>query len=179
MHLPKFMSRMPNSNQKEHNFAISSEFKEHTAYDPVLFFQAMNLGFADTTLRQISSNLSGRHEIRRDPRKCDKFKTISNIVDLFFDSEGIVLKEFVPPGQAMYGNYYCDDPRLLRKTSSANVQWHNSSWVLHHDYPPAYISPLLWELSTSTKTAVIPHLPYLPDHTPTEFFPISQNEIEV
>jgi hypothetical protein len=55
-------------------------------------------------------------------------------VDLFFDTDGIINKEFDTSGQTLTGKFYCDVLRQL----SENIwhkrphKWHNSSWALHH-----------------------------------------------
>jgi hypothetical protein len=99
--------------------------------------------------------------------------------DLFFDTEGIVHKEFVPPGQTVNGNFYCDVLRWLREKVRRKqpVKWHNNSWALNHDNAPVHASVLVRQFLTSTKTIVIPHPPYAPDLTPW-FFSISENKIE-
>jgi len=79
----------------------------------------------------------------------------------FIDTEGVMHKEFVPPGQLVNGKFYC---AVLRR-SRENIQrkrpdkLHNKSWTLHHGYDLA-----------STNTTVIPHPPYSPHLTPCNFF---------
>jgi hypothetical protein len=69
-----------------------------------------------------------------------------------FGTEGIVHKEFVPPGQTVNGNFYSDvlkRPRenILRKRP---VKWRNNSWALHHDDAPFHTPLLMRQLLTST-----------------------------
>jgi hypothetical protein len=91
---------------------------------------------------------------------------------LFFDTEGIVHKEFVPPGQTVNGNFYCDVLRRLREIVLCKrpVKWRNNSWALHHDNAPSHTSLLVLQFFTSTKKTVIPHPPYSPDLAPCDFF---------
>jgi hypothetical protein len=96
----------------------------------------------------------------------------------FSDTEGIVHKEFVPPGQTMNGNFYCDVLRRLRENIQHKrpVKWRNNFWALHHASASIHMSFLMRQLLT--KTTVIPNPPCSPDLTPSNFFPVSENEIE-
>jgi hypothetical protein len=74
----------------------------------------MNLGFMDTTQRRCNNHLGGKRQIHRKPRN-HKFETVSNQCELFFYTEGIVHKEFVPAGQTVNGNLYYDVLRWLKE----------------------------------------------------------------
>ena len=52
-----------------------------------------------------------------------------------FDSEGIVHKEFVPPGETVNVKCYCDVLRQLRENiwPKRPDKWCNNSWALNHD----------------------------------------------
>jgi histone-lysine N-methyltransferase SETMAR len=88
--------------------------------------------------------------------------------DLLFDTEGIVHKEFFPPGQTVNGNFYFDVLRRLRENVRRKrpVKWRYYSWAPHHDNAPAHTSLFVRQFLTSTKTTVIPHPPYSPDLAP-------------
>jgi len=78
----------------------------------------------------------------------------------FFDIEGIIPKEFVPPRQLVNGKLYCAVLRRLRENIQCKRpdKLHNNSWTLHHGNDLA-----------STNTTVIPHPPYSPDLNPCHF----------
>jgi histone-lysine N-methyltransferase SETMAR len=86
----------------------------------------------------------------------------------FFDTEGIMHKEFVPPGQTMNGNFYCEVLKLLREKRP--VKWCNNSWALHHDNAPAHTLLLVRRFFPSMKMSHPPHHPYSPDLAPCDFF---------
>ena len=88
-----------------------------------------------------------------------------------FDTEGIVHKEFVPPGQMVNGKLYCDVLRRLRENIRCKLpdKWCNNSWVLNRDNALAHVL-LVRQFLASTKTTVIPHPPYSPDLAPCDFF---------
>jgi len=67
---------------------------------------------------------------------------------LFFDTKGIVNKEFVPPGKTVNGKFYTDTLRRLKQNIwyQCTDKWHNNSWALHHDDAPAHVSFLVQQL---------------------------------
>jgi len=97
-----------------------------------------------------------------------------------FDIEGIVHKEFVPPGQVVNGKFYFNVLRWLRE----NIRpirldkWHNNSRVLHHDNALAHASLIVWQFMASTKTTVVPPPSLLTGPRHLWFFPIPEDEIQ-
>ena len=85
----------------------------------------------------------------------------------FFDTEGIVHKEFVPPGQMMNGKFYWDVLRQMRENIQTNGK---HPWALHHDNALAHALLTVWQFSPSTNTTVICHPPCSLDHTTCDFF---------
>jgi hypothetical protein len=53
----------------------------------------------------------------------------------FFDIDGVIYKEFVPPGQTVNAKFYCDFLRLKRPE-----KLRMNNWVLRHDSAPAHIA---------------------------------------
>jgi hypothetical protein len=64
---------------------------------------------------------------------------------LFFDIEGIVHKEFVPPGKTVNGKFYSNALRQFRENirHQCTDKCHNNSWALHHDNVTANVSFLV------------------------------------
>ena len=89
-----------------------------------------------------------------------------------FDIEGIVQKEFVPPGHVVNGKFHCVVLRWLTENIWCKHpdKWHNNSRDRYHDNVPAEVLLIVWQFLASTKTTVIPHPPYSPDHAPCDFF---------
>jgi len=58
----------------------------------------------------------------------------------FFDANGIVHKEFVPPGQTMNQQYYLEVLKRLRDSAWKNQpeMWSSGDWFLQHDNAPAH-----------------------------------------
>jgi len=75
----------------------------------------------------------------------------------FFDIEGIMHKEFVPPGQTVNGKFYCNILRRLRENIRRKL---SDSWTVHHENAPAHTSLFVQQFLASMNMTVIPHPPY-------------------
>jgi len=92
--------------------------------------------------------------------------------DHIFDIREIVHKEFVPPGQTVEGNFYCEVLRRLRENmrSKRPEMWKNGDWLLHHDNAPAHTSLVVREFLTKNNLTTVPHHACLPDLAPCDFY---------
>lgn len=97
---------------------------------------------------------------------------IKSILIVFFDIQGIVHKEFIPAGQTVNGNFYCDVLKRLLESIQCKrpSKWMSNDWALHHDNTPAHTSVAVTELLASKNVTVIPHPNYSPDLAPCDFF---------
>jgi len=89
----------------------------------------------------------------------------------FFDQEGIVHWEFVPPGMTVNADFYCDVLRRLRESVQRKrpQKWQNQNLIIHHDNAPAHRSFNVSQFLAKNMT-VIPHPPYSPNLAPCDFF---------
>jgi len=88
----------------------------------------------------------------------------------FFDSRGIVHKEFVPPGQTVNHAFYKDVLERLRKQVQQVQTDVADDWALHHDNAPAHTALSIREFLAKKNIAVLPHPPYSPDLAPCDFY---------
>ena len=90
----------------------------------------------------------------------------------FFDQEGIVHREFVPPGMTVNADFYCDVLRRLRENVRRKrpQKWQNQNLIIHHDNAPAHRSFKVSQFLAKNNMTVIPHPPYSPDLAPCDFF---------
>ena len=63
---------------------------------------------------------------------------VKTMIIVFFDSRGIVHKEFVPPGMTVNQAFYRDLMERLRKRVQRVRPDIADDWVLHHDNAPAH-----------------------------------------
>ena len=83
----------------------------------------------------------------------------------FFDQEGIVHREFVPPGMMVNVDFCWDVLRRLRENVRRKrpQKWQNQKLIIHHDNAPAHRSFKVSQFLAKNNMTVIPHPPYSPD----------------
>jgi histone-lysine N-methyltransferase SETMAR len=168
--------RLLSSDQKEHCVAVCSALKVQAENDPNFISTIITDDESwvyryDPEMKQQSFRWKMANSPR--PKKAPQVRSnVKSMLICFFDTEGIVYKEFIPPGQIVNGNFYCDVLRWLRENVWCKhpVKWHNNSWAMQHDNLPAHTLLHVLQFLTSTKTTVIPHPPYSPDFAPCDFF---------
>jgi hypothetical protein len=159
----KFVPRLLSNDRKEHN-VVCSKLKEQTKNDPnsistIITSDESSVYGNNPEMKQQSSQWKTPNSPQ--PKKARQVRNnVKSVLICFFDTEGIVHKEFVPSGQTVNGNFYCDFLRWLRENvwHKRPVKWRNNSWALHHDNAAAHTSLHMQQLSTSVKTTVIPTL---------------------
>ena len=87
----------------------------------------------------------------------------------FFDSRGILHKEFVPAGQTVNHAFYKDVLERLRKWVQRVRTDIADDWVLHHDNAPAHTALSVREFVAKKNIPVLHHPPYSPDLAPCDF----------
>jgi hypothetical protein len=93
----------------------------------------------------------------------------------FFDINGVVHHEFVPPEQTVNGHFYV---QVLQRLSDAvwrkrHNKW-QGEWFLHHDNAPSHTSLVVQQFLTEKSIPVITQPLYSPDLALSDFwlFPI-------
>ncbi len=92
----------------------------------------------------------------------------------FWDSRGVVHREFVPQGRAvnawLYRNILCRMRESVRRRH--RDLWHNccQQFWLQHDNAAAHRSLMVWRFCEQTNIKLVPHPPYSPDLAPSDFF---------
>jgi len=86
----------------------------------------------------------------------------------FFDANGFVHKEFVPPGQIVNQQFYLEVLKRLRDSvrKKRPEMWSSGDWFLHHDNAPAHTALSVQQFLARNNMTVIPHPPYSPDLAP-------------
>ena len=115
----KFVPRVLTQDQKDSRGAICQELKETVINDPTLLLNVItgdeSIVYAydpDTKLQ--SSQWKSLGSPRPTKARTQKSK-LKKMLICFFDQEGIVHREFVPPGMTVNADFYCDVLRRLRE----------------------------------------------------------------
>ena len=82
----------------------------------------------------------------------------------FFDANGIVHKEFVPPGQTVYQQFYLEVLKRLCDCvwKKRPEMWSSGDWFLHHDNAPAHTALSVQQFLAKNNMMVFPHPHYSP-----------------
>jgi len=90
----------------------------------------------------------------------------------FFDQEGIVHREFVPPGMTVNADFYCDVLRRLRENVRRKrpQKWQNQKLIIHRDNARAHMSFKVSQFLVKNSMTVVPHPPCSPDLAACDFF---------
>ena len=97
------------------------------------------------------------------------------MVTVFWDSERVVLVDFLEGKKTVTGAYYIE---VLRKLRAKLAQKHpgklHCGILFHHDNAPAHSSWIVRDVLREFRWELLPHLLYSPDLAPSNFF-YSQN----
>ena len=106
-----------------------------------------------------------------EPKKSRMEKSkIKTLLITFYNSKGIIHKEFVPPGKTVNAVYYLGVmKRLLARTRVRSEYRESGSWRLLHDNAPSHRSTLVTDFFYQ-KPHCNPHSPYSPDLAPCDFY---------
>ena len=90
----------------------------------------------------------------------------------FFDSKGLIHREFVPNGQTVNAKFYLEVmKRLMHRIRRIRPEYRlPGSWTLLHDNAPAHTATLLTRFYAENKITVLSHPPYSPDLAPADYF---------
>jgi len=106
-----------------------------------------------------------------DPKSKYAKSKLKKMLICFFDQEGIVHREFVPPGMMVNADFYCDVLRRLRENVWRKMpqKWQNQNLIIHHDNAPAHRFFKVSRFLAKNNMTVTPLPPYSPDLTPCDF----------
>ena len=99
---------------------------------------------------------------------------------VFWDPEGMVLVGFLEGQKTVTGAYYVE---VLKKLKAELAKKRPGSLhrgiIFHHDNAPAHSSRITKEILREFRWELLPHPPYSPDLSPSDFFiPKTQRTLE-
>src|SRR5215469_10567956 len=81
---------------------------------------------------------------------------IKSMLICFFDSQGIIHKEFVPPGQTVNQTFYRKVLEGLRKRVPRVRPGIVRTWMLHHNNAPCHMAVSINEFLAEKRIPVVP-----------------------
>lgn len=152
------------------------DMKESAENDPI-FLRNLVTGdeswcfqYEPLTKRQ-SAEWVGAEDQRPKKLRLQKSR-VKTLLTVFFDSKGIIHKEFTPQGQTITGQYYLGVlDRLLKRITRVRPEYREQgSWRLLHDNAPAHKCRIVKEFLAKRGVVVLEHPPYSPDLAPADFW---------
>ena len=94
------------------------------------------------------------------------------IFNSFLDANGIVHREFVPPGQTVSQQFYLQVLEILRDSlrKKRPEMWSSGDRFLHHDSATVHTALSVQQFVANNNMTVIAHLPCSPNLAPCDFF---------
>ena len=90
---------------------------------------------------------------------------------VFWDSEGVVLVDFLEGKKTVTGVYYKEVLRKLRaKLAEKHPGKLRCGILFHHDNAPVHSSRIVRDVLRELQRELLPHSPYSPDLAPSDFF---------
>lgn len=106
------------------------------------------------------------------PRKFKQTKSAGKILGCFFwDSQGILLAEYLPVGHTVTGVRYAEQLGRLRQAVVQKRRGKLSARpLLLHDNAPAHTAQVAVHAATTAGFEILPHPAYSPDLAPSDFY---------
>jgi len=142
----KFVPRVLTHDQKDSRVAICQELKETVINNPTLLLNVItgneSIIYADDPESKLQSSQWKSPGSPRPKKACMQKSKLKTMLICFFDQEGIVHRESVPPGMMVNADLYCDVLRRLRENVRRKrpQKWQNHNLIIHHDNALAHRS---------------------------------------
>ena len=172
----KFVPRLLNNEQRQRRISASSEMLEAINEDATFLKRVITgdeswIHSDDPETKAQSSQWKSPTSPRPKKALMSRSATKAMIVT-FFDSEGLVHKQWIPQGQKVTKDVYLDVLRALRRSIMVKrpERWRKQDFILHHYNAPAHTTIKVTEFLAKHSTPVAPHPPYSLDLVPNDFF---------
>ena len=170
----KLVPKILTNEQKENRRNVCLDFLERIENDNIFFKHVITgdemwiFEYDPDTKRQISEwyRCKSPHEKKTRMSK----SKIETIIICFFDSHGVVHKDFVPQGQTVNKQYFREALERLRKKVHRVRPEITDTWMLHHDNTPCHTVIPMNEFLPKKGISRVPQPPYSPDLSPCDFF---------
>jgi len=167
----KMVPKNLKTQQKASRSYVCLDLLDHLEREPE-FFSRVITGDESWILEYDREPKSGVAHCRLSPSQETRMSKskIKSMFICFFDSQEIVQKESVPPGQTVNQTFYWEVLERLRKGVARVRPGIARTWMLHYDNAPCHTAVSINEFLAEKSLLVVPQLPYSPDLSPCDFF---------
>ena len=92
------------------------------------------------------------------------------MASVFWDSQGVIMIDYLEQGRTINGAYYAAELRRLRQEAARKRRGKLTGAVLLWDNAPAYMLQLAMTAATECGFEILPHSPYSPDMAPSDLW---------
>ncbi|UYV84051.1 hypothetical protein LAZ67_X000979 [Cordylochernes scorpioides] len=116
-------------------------------------------------------SMQWRHSGSPSPKKAKAVPSAGKVmVSVFWDSEGVLLLDFLNKGQTITGDYYANLAKQLREAIEEKRRGKLSRKIFYHqDNAPSHRSLQAMATIYDSGFELLPHAPYSPDIAPSDF----------
>jgi len=178
LHMRKICAKLVPKNlseeQKDNPVLVSRELLDRVTSEPNFLQRVITVDETwvfeiDPTTKRQSSEWHTSNLPRTKKARMSKSRVKSMLI-IFFDSKGIIHKEFVPPGQTVNPTFYLQVLERLRNRVVRVCHEIANTWFLQHDNAPSHTSFAVREFLAQHNITMHPHPPYSPDLAPGDLF---------
>ncbi len=176
----KFIPRILTPEQKCARMTFSQTNLDLLAADPTFLDRIVTGDETWISVQDPESKKESKQWMRKGephPQKAMRsHSTKKTMLTLFFDQEGIILQEFLPPRETICADYYCAILDLLKERIHRKrpLKWVRNqdgdrTFLLHHDNAPSHTANITLAKIGSSGIQMVAHPPYSPDLAPCDF----------
>ncbi len=98
--------------------------------------------------------------------------TLKVMLSIFWDCDGVIMKEFIPDGLGIDAQLHLRLLRKLREKIRCHrpARWARQNWRIQQDNAPAHRARVVQHHLMQTNTLQVPHPGYSPDLAPSDFW---------
>ena len=113
-----------------------------------------------------------KHPGPSPPKKFNRVHLAGKVISsIFWDSQGVMMIDYLVQCRMINGAYYAGELRRLRHEIARKRRGKlTGSVLLLQDNTPAHTSQIVMTAATKCGFEILPHLPYSPDIAPFDFY---------
>ncbi len=172
---PKFVPRILTQEQMDLRVSICRENLK-AMEDPLFLWSVVTRDeswFSVLEPEQKQQSCQWVHKTDKRPKKALRSRQVHKMMmEVFFDDQGVVHLEFLPPKMTVTAKVYIGILARLREAIRRKrpAIWNDNSYRILHDNAPAHMAMPTFPAMVETSMKVVNHPPYSPDLAPADFW---------